>query len=944
MAQRKLGLVIGNSAYRDSTLSRLATPDVDVGDLADILLDPDIGGFDDVNVLVNASSHIIRRAISNFFAVKDREDLLLFYFSGHGVLDLQGQLFLAVKDTERQLLRATAIPASFITDEMNNSRSQRQLLILDCCHSGAFARGSKGSTGASVGTAAAFEGTGFGRVVLTATDATQYAWEGDQAIGEPANSVFTRYLIQGLKTGEADANRDGRITVDELYDYVYGQVIQETPKQTPGKWAYREQGEIIIAQNPSWKLKTGMPESTSGEQDERKLKTLYTRGLSAYWLEEWEQAESAFSAILELQPAYKDAAEKLEAARKQKAWQDLYEQGQRLSQNKDWPAAVEALQSLLSESPGYKDAASLLRVAEKAQRLKSLYAEARQLYEARQYPAAIKVFENLRAEQPDFQDPEGLLEKAQQAQNAIEKQIRLEETYSRAMQALEAGNLPEAQRLLQQVQALQPDYEETGRLLGRIEAKIRPAEATTPELRAPAEETAAEPSSSRERVVPFPGFEAIQGWLGRVRVSQFEKAKTAPIPAGESTQAPGAEAISTAGMASGTAWRILIVAAGWFIAFLFSSSIFEAIPNQGYWIDRVKALYGYRFGPDLASWLILSAIAGAFSGIILYLVLINPSGKRINLESIQVRHLLSMAVGWLIAFLTAFSIAILLPILLADRLQVSGWLLSGALGGAIGGVITGLVNSRQTPGRHPVILRAALAGALGLGFSFLIAEMWVEPLVGWMGGEIGWVRSREIGNAVAGLMIAWLLLDDRLAKGKLEIRRPAILAGMTGFALASLFTFLLSRQLGENFYVTYIALQGLIGAAVLTIPSKNYRRMIIFGLLGGAGMVVGHFLFTVAGYEHPPLEPAFLGLGIGAVCGLGTRKPSLVILLGLLGFTFFSITLTYFPTFFRDPFFPVLFALAWGINGGALAFLYELYIEPELSRRGMIHKPLAKTV
>jgi hypothetical protein len=287
---RKLGLVIGNSAYRDSTLSRLATPDVDVGDLADVLLDAEIGGFDDVKVLVNASSNIVRRAISNFFASKDREDLLLLYFSGHGVLDMHGRLFLAVKDTERPLLRATAIPAAFITDEMNNSRSQRQLLILDCCHSGAFARGTKGSPGASVGTSAAFEGTGYGRVVLTATDATQYAWEGEQAIGEPVNSVFTHHLIGGLQSGAADANKDGLITIDELYDYAYGKVLKETPNQTPGKWTYREQGEIVIAQNPQRKPITILDEQLSSmdEEADQRLASLYTRGLSAYWLEEWD--------------------------------------------------------------------------------------------------------------------------------------------------------------------------------------------------------------------------------------------------------------------------------------------------------------------------------------------------------------------------------------------------------------------------------------------------------------------------------------------------------------------------------------------------------------------------------------------------------------------------------------------------------------------------------
>ncbi len=247
---RKIALVIGNSEYDDASLARLITPSEDVNDLATLLKSPDIGGFDEVSALVNESATPLRRSIARLFAQKTPDDLLLLYFSGHGVLDDQGQLYLAVKDTERELLSGTAIPASFITGEMDRSRSRRQVLMLDCCHSGAFARGSKGVVGASVGTASAFEGTGYGRVVLTATDATQYAWEGDQVIGQADNSVFTHFMIEGLQTGQADQDHDGRVTLDELYDYVYAQVVAKTPRQTPGKWSYKQQGDIVIAKNP----------------------------------------------------------------------------------------------------------------------------------------------------------------------------------------------------------------------------------------------------------------------------------------------------------------------------------------------------------------------------------------------------------------------------------------------------------------------------------------------------------------------------------------------------------------------------------------------------------------------------------------------------------------------------------------------------------------------
>lgn len=67
---------------------------------------------------------------------------------------------------------------------MDQSRSRRQVVVLDCCHSGAFERGAKAVTGESVGTQAlfgdvsGFQSEGEGRIALTATDATQFAWDG----------------------------------------------------------------------------------------------------------------------------------------------------------------------------------------------------------------------------------------------------------------------------------------------------------------------------------------------------------------------------------------------------------------------------------------------------------------------------------------------------------------------------------------------------------------------------------------------------------------------------------------------------------------------------------------------------------------------------------------------------------------------------------------------
>jgi hypothetical protein len=259
MKARKFALIIGNGRYDDSSLSRLTAPDVDVEGLAAVLKAPDVGHFDEVTTLLNEGCANVRKAIARFYDQRKRDDLLLLYFSGHGVKDEQGHLYLALRDTESTLLAGTAIETAFITGRMDRSVSKRQVLVLDCCHSGAFAAGAKAAQGVSVGTAEAFEGVGVGRVVLTATDSTQYAWEGDRIIGDDTqSSLFTHFLIDGLKTGAADRDGDGLVTVDELYDYVHEQVVTTTPRQTPHKWTYRQQGDIVLAENP-YVTRTALP-------------------------------------------------------------------------------------------------------------------------------------------------------------------------------------------------------------------------------------------------------------------------------------------------------------------------------------------------------------------------------------------------------------------------------------------------------------------------------------------------------------------------------------------------------------------------------------------------------------------------------------------------------------------------------------------------------------
>ncbi|MCK4315122.1 MAG: SUMF1/EgtB/PvdO family nonheme iron enzyme [Anaerolineae bacterium] len=252
MTEKRHALIIASYQYQDPDLRQLVAPAQDAEALARVLQDPAIGGFQ-VQTLQNECSYKVNQAIEAFFADRKTDDLLLLYYSGHGIKDEDGRLYFATTDTRRKMLRTTAIPTTLVNDVMRYSRSRRQVLLLDCCYSGAFAKGMIAKAGAGIGTKEHFKGRG--RVVLTASDAIQYAFEEDKVIGEGSHSVFTRHLIQGLKTGEADMDDNGWVSLDELYDYVYDRVTGEAPQQTPGKWVFDLQGEIRIARNPHWVVK-----------------------------------------------------------------------------------------------------------------------------------------------------------------------------------------------------------------------------------------------------------------------------------------------------------------------------------------------------------------------------------------------------------------------------------------------------------------------------------------------------------------------------------------------------------------------------------------------------------------------------------------------------------------------------------------------------------------
>src|SRR5918998_2147545 len=139
MSGTRVALLVGCAEYEDSRFPQLPMADQDVEALARVLNDPTIGDFT-VNTLLGNQSGAVEVQIEKFFADRKPDDLLLLYFLCHGVLDSGRQLHFVARETDKQLLDSTRISAQWVKERMDHSRSQRIVLLLDCCYSGAFTR------------------------------------------------------------------------------------------------------------------------------------------------------------------------------------------------------------------------------------------------------------------------------------------------------------------------------------------------------------------------------------------------------------------------------------------------------------------------------------------------------------------------------------------------------------------------------------------------------------------------------------------------------------------------------------------------------------------------------------------------------------------------------------------------------------------------------------
>lgn len=148
--------------------------------------------------------------------VKSTTDVYVFY-SGHGLPTQDGSgLYWLPQRANRDVIAKTAILLQDINIDIQASKPKSVTIFMDACYSGQ-ARGGETLVASARPIALKSQPTTFPSnfTIISASQADQIS----SSSPELQHGIFSYYLMRGME-GEADLNKDGKITLDEIQAYL----------------------------------------------------------------------------------------------------------------------------------------------------------------------------------------------------------------------------------------------------------------------------------------------------------------------------------------------------------------------------------------------------------------------------------------------------------------------------------------------------------------------------------------------------------------------------------------------------------------------------------------------------------------------------------------------------------------------------------------------------
>ncbi len=313
------GVVIGIGKYEDKNIPTLKYAKEDALEIYNILTDPKYGNFpkENVRLLLDEQATLteIRSAMGTFLARKaGKDDMVCIYFAGHGSpeIDPTGnaddklEKFIVPYNAKKDDLFGYGLSMDTVRKILDERiKSKRAVFFIDSCYSGeaggrTFSRSDVATRNITISEKFLEQLSGEGRIIITASKPDELSLETD----ELRHGIFTYYLAEGLK-GKADLNKDGFVTVDELYSYVYEQVTKKARQLGVGQHPLKK--GTIVGKIPLTRYET---------EEMMHIKELNLNASRLFEEEKYEEALVIWSEVLKIDEGNAEALAGIKKSKK----------------------------------------------------------------------------------------------------------------------------------------------------------------------------------------------------------------------------------------------------------------------------------------------------------------------------------------------------------------------------------------------------------------------------------------------------------------------------------------------------------------------------------------------------------------------------------------------------------------------------------------------------
>ena len=238
--QNSFALVLGISNYRDEIIPKVKYAKSDAEVVAAYL--ENVGGIPHRNIKLLTDENVTRADLEAYIEdwlprrVKKESEVFI-YFAGHGTPDPVSREAYIVPYDGHPDFKSKLYPLKKMYASLNKLPAEQVIVMLDSCFSGAGGRSIIAEGSRPITLSIENPVLSGGKIaVLAASTGSQISSDYDRV----KHGLFTYYLLKGMK-GEADNNKDGKVLLGELYNY-----IKENVSKTASIELNRDQTPMLL--------------------------------------------------------------------------------------------------------------------------------------------------------------------------------------------------------------------------------------------------------------------------------------------------------------------------------------------------------------------------------------------------------------------------------------------------------------------------------------------------------------------------------------------------------------------------------------------------------------------------------------------------------------------------------------------------------------------------